>query len=386
MTERLNETKTEQLAGADVTLTVLVEPDFNGHRFQAVANVAAVAGRTGDVLLLTSTGATRTPSFATFVAGLDLEVEEVFGEIYPPTHEIVAAVVETCGRREVGTVLVMDADQTLKRWWRLAPRALRSLPRERRPRVAFMVTRYPAKVAPTDWTGWKMRTSKATLAMLAMATGSLHHAAGFAGRDDTSRGWVIKRARDPDVCSAHSRDRLAIRDELDLPRDRHLVGIYGVITTGKSPDLVWEALQQRGIDADLLLAGSLTPEVAAWVETVQPTEHGRVIVREGFLPDDVLDKLVATADAVPLAMTHNGPSGIMGKALAAGVPVVTAGSKVRAKELVATDAGEVAELTADSLGVAIERVLARDPDAPRRNTVPPATADEFARTLLGVDA
>ena len=195
-----------------------------------------------------------------------------------------------------------------------------------------------------------MRTSKATLAMLAMATGSLHHAAGFAGRDDTSRGWVIKRARDPDVCSAHSRDRLAIRDELGLPRDRHLVGIYGVITTGKSPDLVWEALQQRGIDADLLLAGSLTPEVAAWVETVQPTEHGRVIVREGFLPDDVLDKLVATADAVPLAMTHNGPSGIMGKALAAGVPVVTAGSKVRAKELVATDAGELADLTADSLG------------------------------------
>ncbi len=366
-------------------VTLLVEPDPNGHRFQAVAHVAAVAGRNGDVLLLTSVGATETSAYAIFVAGLGFEVIERFEEIYPPTYEMVAAVVDVCRVREVETVLVMDADQTLKRWWRLAPQALRALPRERRPRVAFMITRYPTRVRPTDWTGWKMRAAKATLTMLAMATGSLHHAAGFAGRDDASRGWVIKRARDPDVCSAHSRDRLAIRDELALPRERTLVGIYGVITTGKSPALVWEALQSKGIDADLLLAGSLTPEVAAWVEAVEPTAHGRVIVREGFLPDDVLDKLVATADVVPLAMTHNGPSGIMGKALAAGVPVVTAGSKVRAKELLATNAGELADLTAESLGAAVERVLARDRDVTRRSTIAPATPEEFARTLLGVD-
>ena len=102
-----------------------------------------------------------------------------------------------------------------------------------------------------------------------------------------------------------------------------------MITVGKNPALVWEALQVGGIDADLLLAGSLTPEIADWARSVAPTVHGEVIVREGFLPDDELDKLVATANVVPLAMTHNGPSGIMGKALAAGVPVVTAGSKVR---------------------------------------------------------
>ena len=368
--------------GAGVPVTVLVEPDPNGHRFQAVANVAGVAGQTGGVVLLTSSGATATASFATFLADAEIEVEECFNEIYPATRALVAAVDRVCRERDVVTVTIMDADQTLKRWWYLAPPVLRRLPRK--PRIVFMVTRYPARVHPSDLTGWKMRVAKATLTLMARGTGVLHRAAGFAGRDDTSRGWVIKRVRDPDLCSAHSRDRVAIRDELGLPRERRVVGIYGVITVGKNPALVWEALQAGGIDADLLLAGSLTPEVADWARSVAPTLHGEVLVREGFLPDDELDKLVATADVVPLAMTHNGPSGIMGKALAAGVPVVTAGSKVRARELLATDAGEVAELTRDGLAAAIERVLARDALAPRRNTVPPATAEEFARVLLGL--
>ena len=368
--------------GPGAPVTVLVEPDPNGHRFQAVANVAGVAGQSGGVVLLTSVGATATASFATFLGGSEIEVEECFDAIYPATRDLVAEVARVCRERDVDIVTVMDADQTLKRWWYLAPPALRRL--SRKPRIVFMVTRYPARVHPTDWTGWKMRFAKATLTVMARSTGVLHRAAGFAGRDDTSRGWVIKRVRDPDLCSAHSRDRVAIRAELGLARERQLVGIYGVITVGKNPALVWEALQVGGIDADLLLAGSLTPEIADWARSVAPTVHGEVIVREGFLPDDELDKLVATANVVPLAMTHNGPSGIMGKALAAGVPVVTAGSKVRARELVATDAGEVAELTRDGLAAAIKRVLGRDPSLPRRSTVPPATAEEFARVLLGL--
>ena len=371
-------------AAHDAPVTVLVEPDPHGHRFQAVANVAEVARRTGRVVLLTSVGATATASFPTFLGDAEIEVEECFDQIYPATRDLVAEIARVCREREVASVTVMDADQTLKRWWYLAPPVLRRLPRK--PRIVFMVTRYPARVHPTDWTGWKMRVAKATLTVMARATGVLHRAAGFAGRDDTTRGWVIKRVRDPDLCSAHSRDRVAIRDELGLARERRLVGIYGVITVGKNPALIWEALQARGIDADLLLAGSMTPEVADWARSVAPTAHGEVIVRDGFLPDDELDKLVAAADVVPLAMTYNGPSGIMGKALAAGVPVVTAGSKVRARELVATDAGETAELTRDALASAIERMLARDPSTPRRNTVPPATAEEFARVLLGLPA
>ena len=363
--------------------TLLVEPDPGGHRFQAVANVARVAARWDDVLLLTSAGAVAEPTYAEHIADAPLTVETPFREIYPPTAEMLRQIVAVCRTRDVSTVVVMDADQSLKRWWYLAPAHFRGL--TRRPRVVFMITRYPAKLRLTDWTGWKYRIPKAVLAVAAMATRSLDRAAGFAGRDDTARGWIVKRTRDPEICSAHSRDRARHRTELGLPADRRLAGIFGVISERKHADLIWEALQRRGLEADLVLAGGLTEGVAAWAADLEPSPLGRVIVRDEFLSNSVLDQYVAAVDVVPLAITLNGPSGIMGKALAADVPVVTAGSEVRARELRAADGGELADLDADSLGAAIQRVFDRDPGRPRRNTVPPATAEEFAEKLLGVD-
>lgn len=366
-------------------VTVIVEPDPNGHRYQAVANVAAVAAETGEVLLLTSRGASTSTEFAVYLADAKLSVVEVFDEIYPPTRLMARAIADVAREQTVSTAVVMDADQSLKKWFYVARSEFRGLG-ARRPRVVFMLTRYPAKLAITDRVGWKLRIPKAVLAVAAMATGTLHHVAGFAGRDDMTEGLIVKRARDPEICSAHARDRAALRAELGLPQDRVIAGIFGLMSERKNAPLVLEALQVAGIDADLLLAGSIQPEVQAWIDSLPDVDRRRLIVQDGFLDNELLDKLVASVDVAPIALTNNGPSGIMGKALAAEVPVVTAGSQVRARELVATDGGEVADLTAASIGAAIQRVLDRDPEAPRRNTVPPATADEFARRLLGVDA
>ena len=367
-------------------VTVIVEPDPSGHRFQAVANVAAVAGESDEVLLLTSKGAATSEAFEVYLSETKLSVEEPFDEIYPPTREMAAAVAAKARELEVSTAVVMDADQSLKRWFYVARAEFKGLGR-RKPRVVFMLTRYPAKLKLTDRVGWKLRIPKATLAVAAMATGTLHHVAGFAGREDMAKGWIVRRTRDPEICSAHSRDRVALRTELDLPQDRRIVGIFGLLTERKNAPLVLDSLKVAGLDdVDLLLAGSVQPEVRAWIDALQEPDRSRVIVHDGFLSNDLLDKLVAAVDATPIALTNNGPSGIMGKASAAGVPVITAGSEVRARELIATDSGEVAEMTPESIGAAIRRVLERDPNAPRRNTVPPATADEFSRNLLGVDA
>lgn len=365
-------------------VTVLVEPNPSGHRFQAVANVASVASETAEVVLLTSAGARDAEEFVVYLADTPVRVVERLSSIKPATAEVAREVAALLRAEDVTTVVHMDGDQDLKHWWYAAPRAFRGL---RKPRVVFMLTRYPARLKLSDRTGWKLRIPKATLAVAAMASGTMHHVAGFAGRDDMAKGWIVRRARDPEICTAHARDRDQLRKELDLPLDRRLVGIYGGISERKNSKLVFEAMKAEGLDeADLLLAGGVAPEVWAWIDGLPEEDRARVIVRDGFLSNELLDKLVAASDVAPIALTNNGPSGIMGKASAAGVPVVTAGSEVRAKELIATDGGEVADLTPASIGAAIRRVFERDPDAPRRNTVPPATAEEFSRNLLGVDA
>jgi glycosyltransferase involved in cell wall biosynthesis len=367
-----------------VPVTVIVEPDPSGHRFQAVANVAAVAGETTDVVLLTSTGAATSEAFDVYLSATKfLSVEERFAEVYPSAEEMARAIAEKARELDVEAAVLMDADQVLKRWWRVARRELKGL--ARKPRIVMMLTRYPARIRYTDKRVMQLRVSKGLLAMVSRANGTVQHLAGFAGRDDMSHGWVVRRARDPEICSAHSRDRAALRAELGLPADRILVGIFGMIGPDKSPDLVLEALKLSGVEGDLVLAGGVKPEVQAWLDGLDAADTARVIVRNGFLSNEVLDKHVAAVDAVPIAQVHGGPSGIMGKAMAAGVPVVSAGSEVRAREMVATDSGENAEMTAESIAAAIRRVVERDPNAPRRNTVPPATADEFSRNLLGVD-
>lgn len=362
--------------------TLLVEPDPSGHRFQLVAHLAQRAHEAGDnVVLLTSRGAVAGEAFEVYLSDVQLKAEEVFDEVYPPTAAMLAAIEGECREGGVRTVVVTDADQTLKRWWLLAPRILRRLPE--RPEIIFFLTRYPARMPLFDRVQWKLRLTKALLVLVTMLTRSLDRTAGFAGRDDMHRGWLVLRARDPEVCGSHASDRVALRDELDLPQGRRLVGIFGLISERKNAKLVFEAMQAAGIDADLLLAGSIQPEVKAWIDSLPLQQRERVRTFDGFLDNTLLDKLIAAVDVAPIALTNNGPSGIMGKALAAGVPVVSAGSRVRARELRATGGGELAELEPASLGAAIKRVLESPTGGLSRSTVPPATAEEFARVVLG---
>ena len=362
--------------------TVLVEPDPNGHRFQAVAEVSTVALRSGPVLLLTSTGASTSEWFKAFLADLPLEVIERFDDIHPPTAQIAGAVAELARERAIGTVAVMDADQSLKRWWYAAALAFRGLPR--RPRVVFMLTRYIVRVELRDWRNLYQRTVKAVLVALAMLTRTLDRAAGFAGRDDFSEGRLVKRLRDPAVCSAHARDRVQLRRELGLPESARIVGIVGLIDTRKSVPLVYEATNASDPDAKLLVAGVVLDDVGSWLDSQPEGFLDRMLLRRRHLENDELDQLVAACDVISVVQLNRGPSGIMGKALAAGVPVVTAGSKVRARELAVTRAGLAADMTVDSIAAALRELYRWPPDAVGASGIPLPTTDAFAERLLGV--
>jgi hypothetical protein len=66
------------------------------------------------------------------------------------------------------------------------------------------------------------------------------------------------------------------------------------------------------------------------------------------------------------------------------VPVVTAGSKVRARELSVTRAGLAAEMTPESIADALRELYEWAPDTVGSTGVPLPTTDAFAERLLGV--
>lgn len=370
---------------ADHVATLVVDPDHTGHHFQSVSFVVEQAVLGGPVVLLTSHGARATEEFAAHLAELHdagrVEVVEALDGVLPATDAVAREVARVCRERgDVGHVLVMDGDQPLKRWWLVAPRALKDLPT--RPRVTFMLTRYPARLALTDRTGWRLRVPKAALALAAMARRCLHRVVGFSGRDDVGTGWVVRRIGDPNDGTAHASERARWRAELDLPLDARLVGVFGFVSERRNAPMILDALVAEDLDAVLVVAGALTPEVRAWVEGLAPHPRERLLVRDAYLDNPTLDRYIAAMDAIPLLLTNNGPSGIMGKAESAGVPVVTAGSVVRAREARALGAGEACDLEVASVGRALRTVLAPGYRVTTRESdlVTPA---RYARAMLG---
>jgi hypothetical protein len=359
-------------------LTVLVEPDPGGHRFQWVSHVVRGLAGKEDVLLLTSTGATATDAYTNFLAPLEVTAVERFDGIYPSPAEIGRALVEVHEETPIHRWVVMDADQLVKRWWLDAPRPLRG--RRHTPYGVLVMTRFPPRILPDRHLLW-LRSTKSLLTLLAMARGSARRMAYVAGRDQHRQGLLFKRLRDPALCSAHARDRAELRAKAELPQDRRLIGILGLIDVRKNVPLVGEAVFAAGPDVDLLLAGGLSDDVVEWIESLPPERRARVHVRSGFLSDDELDALTACCDVVTIVQQNPGPSGIMGKAQVAGVPVLSAGSHARRREAAALGSGIHTETTVDAIAAGLRTLLARG-SAPA--PVPPGlpTSAEFAQVVL----
>jgi hypothetical protein len=360
-------------------LTVLVEPDPVGHRFQWVQHVVKALQREGSqVLLLTSTGGTKSDEFATFLAPFDIETAEPFTEVYPSPAEVGRVLADLHRDRTIDRYVIMDSDQLVKRWWLVAPKALRSY--RGAPEGVLLMTRFPPRVLLDPHLLW-LRSTKALLTVLAMARGRARRMGYIAGRDQLRQGLLFKRLRDPAVCSRHASERAAIRQELHLPPDRRLVGILGKIDERKNVPMVGAAVFRSAADVDLLLAGGVSPAVHEWLDALPPEQRTRVHVRDAFHSDAELDAFTAACDVVTIAQLNPGPSGVMGKAQMAGVPVLTAGSHARSRETAALGSGVHTEMTPDAIAAGVRELLARG-SAPV--PVPPGlpSPEEFGEVVL----
>lgn len=362
-------------------VTAIVEPNWRGHRYQWVSHIARAALRRGDrVLLLTCRGATTTEEYRNFLGDLPLTVLERFGGIDLPVDVVGRAILDLHRETPLDTYVIPEADQLLKSWWGAAPKELRRGPRA--PEGILVYARFPSRVALNDLEAVQHRVAKTSLAGLARASGAAQRVVALVGRDEQSPGWLLKRVRDPALCTAHARDRAALRARLDLPTDRKIVSILGHISMRKCVPTVFEAALEAGPQVDLLLAGELFDDVRDWLGELDPGRVGRIIPRYGFLTEDEIDGYTAASDICVTAHLNKGPSGIMGKAQVAGVPVLSAGSKIRGKE-VGSLGGLHTDLTAPAMAAGIRELLARGSDPlPADPTLP--TAEEFGAVVLGM--
>ncbi len=361
-------------------VTAIVEPNPSGHRFQWVSHVARAAVERGDrVLLLTAKGASTTEAYENFLGDLPLTVLERFGGIELPTESVIAALVDLHREVPLDLYVIPEADHLLKTWWSAVPRELRG---RKAPQGILVYARFPSRVRLTDVEAVQHRIVKTTLAGLARATGAAHRVVALVGRDELDPGWLVKRVRDPAICTAHARDRAALRTRYGLPLDRRLVSILGRIEMRKSVPLVFEAVLAAGPDVDLLLAGELFDDVAAWLDQLPPEQVARIHGRFGFLPEADIDGYTAASDICATVHLNKGPSGIMGKAQIAGVPVLSAGSKIRSAEATATG-GVHTDMTVAGIAAGIRGLLDRGgKPLPADPTLP--TAEEFGAVVLGI--
>jgi hypothetical protein len=288
------------------------------------------------------------------------------------------AILDVHRERPIDRYVVMDSDQMVKTWWLVAPKELRAY--RGSPYGVLLMTRFPPRILLDRHLLW-LRTTKSVLTVAARLRGRNRRMAYIAGRDQLRQGLLFKRLRDPALCSRHASERVALRDQLGLPQDRRLVGILGKIDERKNVPMVGEAVFLAGPDVDLLLAGGVSGDVPGWLDGLTPEQRARVHVRDAFHSDPELDAFTAACDVVTIAQLNPGPSGVMGKAQVAGVPVLTAGSHARSRETDALGSGVHTEMSPEAIAQGIRDLLAlgRDP-VPTPPGLP--TSEEFGNVVL----
>ena len=107
------------------------------------------------------------------------------------------------------------------------------------------------------------------------------------------------------------------------------IGIFGHLTQRKNIDLILAAARSS-VDVSIVLAGKIDTETRYMLE--QSTDRsllsaqGRLHIQDELLDDSTLSSRLASVDVVAVLYDNDMPSGIMGRAIAVGTPVIAPNS------------------------------------------------------------
>ena len=138
-------------------------------------------------------------------------------------------------------------------------------------------------------------------------------------------------AHDPVTLTTTRGKAAATVQEWGVTPNRYWFSVLGAVNSRKNLPLVVEALSQIGSsELGLFVGGACDPgELRAaqpWIQEFE-ARGGRVAIVDRLLSDDELDAAVLAVSCIVIAHSNEGPSGLFGKAAAAGTRIVAAGAQ-----------------------------------------------------------
>lgn len=176
----------------------------------------------------------------------------------------------------------------------------------------------------------------------------------------------------------------AVRRDLGLGNNVNWFGVFGNISARKNLPMIAEAislLPKSG--SGLLIAGKIEASQLAAAEKYFARIRaggGQVVVVDRLLGDEELDCAIAAVDAVVLAHSSDGPSGILGKAAQLGTAVLASGAAALRSDVDRLGCGGWSSLDTKSLLLLMSEFLAGGVPRQKRDL---ATESQFVRGLLG---
>ena len=199
----------------------------------------------------------------------------------------------------------------------------------------------------------------------------------------TTEGFSL--APDPVRISADAQMSEGLRVQWGATDSRPVIAIVGAIDRRKNLPIVLDALSMSNrMDIVLVIAGrvdsSVLDEITPKVEALRASGYG-LIVHNRTLSDQELDSTIVAADYVVLAHSNEGPSGILGKAMAVGTGIIAAGadSLKRDVDRLGRNLDTWCALSPGSLAAVLNGVGVHDHSA----RICGPGSDEFAAAVLG---
>lgn len=146
---------------------------------------------------------------------------------------------------------------------------------------------------------------------------------------------AAKEVQDPIELTTSEIDWVSIKQSWsDDAASRYWFGVFGALSERKNIPLIVDSLAQvSSAKIGLVIAGRsrmnrmFDSDIRRLRDQGVPVKH-----YDQILPDEWLDGLIGTVDCVVLAHSNEGPSGVLGKALASGTRVLGAGARSLRKD------------------------------------------------------